>query len=345
MRVPHSHQRNTQTAHYHSEQEKITRHHRASLFGSLKFSLRRHHFQQPLFKFGLVADIQYALKDTQMRTHRQRPSRRMGWCEALTKVHEAVEVFNQHDLQFVLSLGDIIEGNEHYLQNVSQREMQAVLDVLKHSTATVRHILGNHCRRVSKPKLVQLLGLHDGTYYHFSPATAWRVVCLDTTELCAAAVDAPQHERAAVAKMVAALHRPNHNFHGAVSETQLSWLDGVLRQASNDGERVIIMTHYPLKAARASHLALNSAAILDVINASGANVVAVFSGHDHDGATLLPDSRNASKTAFITLPALVESPCDSNAFATVAVFPDGSLEMTGYGTVQNCRVRPVSKHA
>lgn len=305
---------------------------RLRILGSLKRAKARETVA-PLFRFGLVADVQYAQKDTQIRS-----TRRFAWSESLVKLAQAVREWNsQRDLAFVLSLGDIIEGNESYMERLSERELRAVLNVFSNARAPVRHILGNHCRRLSKGKLLPLLGLSAAAYYDFSPAPGWRIVCLDTTELCGAAIDACPDERRTVQRMAAGLGRPVHHFHGAVSEAQLMWLGEVLRDTRARGERVIIMTHYPLKGARASHLALNSDDILAVIDRSQANVVAVFAGHDHKGATVLPDAR--SDVAFLTLPAMVESPQDGNAFATVAVYPNGTLQVTGHGSVPSYKLR------
>jgi len=141
----------------------------------------------PLFTFGLVADIQYAFKDPQIKSckagpHGKRLDRRMGWSESLAKVAEAVNTWSEPmsistsisqsaGVDFILSLGDIIQGNESYMEHLSERELKAVLSQLNKSSAPVKHILGNHCRRISKPKLLPLLGLDaSGSYYHFQPA-------------------------------------------------------------------------------------------------------------------------------------------------------------------------------
>lgn len=302
----------------------------------------------PLFSFGLVADIQYALRDTQIKTCKNGPhgklDRRMGWAESLGKVSEAVSTWSQSTessaVDFILSLGDIIEGNESYMQHLSERELKAVLSALSRSNIPVKHILGNHCRRLSKPRLLSLLGL-ESSYYSFQPAPGWRFICLDTTELCGTAIDSNMQELAYISEAIKFYRRPHHKFHGMVSPAQLNWLTATLRDAARENEHVIIATHYPLKGARDTHLALNSEKILAAIESSEANVVAVLAGHDHSGATVLPNTaNNATNTAFITMPAMLESPALSNAFATVSAFEDGTLEITGYGMVPSHRIRP-----
>ncbi len=305
-----------------------------------------HSSPAPVFKFGLVADVQYAVKEPHTKVHgkgRGKIVRRFGWNESLVKLASAVRTWNlTSGMAFVLSLGDIIEGNESYMEDLSERELKAVLDVLSNLNVPVRHILGNHCRRLCKKTLLRLLDL-SSSYYDFAPAPGWRVVCLDTTELCAAAVDASDEEKHAVREMAAALGRGAQNYHGAMGDTQLAWFASVLREARGRKERVIIMTHYPLKegSARKSKLAVNSAAILDCMEKSGCHIVAVFAGHDHSGGCIRPDNGVGGRdTAFVTLPAMVESPHLSNAFATVSVYDDGTLIVAGYGSAPSYKIRP-----
>lgn len=291
---------------------------------------------QPLFRFGLVADIQYSCKEPETK-RRGKTVTRIAWTESLRKLDVAVRSWNAvPGLSFVQSLGDIIEGNESYLEDLSERELRAVLARLSQSHAPVAHVLGNHCRRLSAKKLLPMLGM-TASYYDFVPTDGWRVICLDTTQLCAAAVDASSEDKHTLRHMEKRLGRAHASFNGAVADDQLVWFVRVLARAKAASERVIIMTHYPLKSgsARDTHIALNAGALLGVMSKSGADVVAVFAGHDHVGGFVKPDARGGP--AFITIPALLEAPV--NAFATVSVFADGSLNIAGHGSVQSRKIR------
>lgn len=291
---------------------------------------------QPVFRFGLVADIQYSCKEPETK-RRGKTVTRIAWTESLRKLDAAVRAWNAvPGLSFVQSLGDIIEGNESYLEDLSERELRAVLARLAKLRAPVAHVLGNHCRRLSAKTLLPLLGL-SASYYDFVPAAGWRVVCLDTTQLCAAAVDASEEDKYALRHMEKRLGRAHASFNGAVADDQLVWFARVLARARAASERVIIMTHYPLKSgsARSTHIAVNAEALLGVMTKSGADVVAVFAGHDHVGGFVKADPRGGP--AFITVPALLEAPV--NAFATVSVFADGAISIAGHGSVPSRKIR------
>ena len=64
----------------------------------------------PLFRFGVVADPQYAPVP---------PRRTRFYSHSLWKLSDAVEFFNGQDLQFVVLLGDIIDRHwESYDHNL-----------------------------------------------------------------------------------------------------------------------------------------------------------------------------------------------------------------------------------
>jgi len=56
----------------------------------------------PLFRFGIVADPQYAPVVPNLKSNRY-------YANSLWKLSEAIEAFNKEDLQFVATLGDIID--------------------------------------------------------------------------------------------------------------------------------------------------------------------------------------------------------------------------------------------
>ncbi|CAI5460397.1 unnamed protein product [Closterium sp. Yama58-4] len=66
--------------------------------------------EQPLFSFGVVADIQYADKDTRTSSD----GRQQRYREAPGKLAAAVAAFNeaQPPLSAVVTLGDIVDGRD-----------------------------------------------------------------------------------------------------------------------------------------------------------------------------------------------------------------------------------------
>jgi len=83
----------------------------------------------PLFRFGVVADPQYADLEPNLTLNRYPAN-------SLVKLREAIEEFNRHELAFVVTLGDIIDRE--------WKSFDAILPVYE----TLRHpkhfLLGNH---------------------------------------------------------------------------------------------------------------------------------------------------------------------------------------------------------
>lgn len=104
---------------------------------------------EPLFRFGLIADIQYCDCDdaanfagTEVR----------GYRGTLHQAHEAVKVWNEHEVAFVAQLGDLIDGQNagSYGAGLSFTEPQSdialgrVLGALSACRAPIYHAVGNH---------------------------------------------------------------------------------------------------------------------------------------------------------------------------------------------------------
>ncbi|MDE1997092.1 MAG: metallophosphoesterase, partial [Rhizobiaceae bacterium] len=111
----------------------------------------------PLFRFGVIADPQYAAIEPNLTLDRY-PAKSLG------KIEEAIAEFNRHDLAFVVTLGDIVDG--------LWESFDAVLPVYR----TLRHqhhfLLGNHDFAVGAEHLggvAARVGM-PASYYDFSHA-------------------------------------------------------------------------------------------------------------------------------------------------------------------------------
>ena len=73
-------------------------------------------------------------------------------------------------------------------------------------------------------------------------------------------------------------------FNGGFGHEQLTWLKQTLREANDQGERVIIFTHTPIfeDSASAKNLAFDYDLALDIVHDVG-NVALVMAGHYHRG--------------------------------------------------------------
>jgi predicted phosphohydrolase len=266
----------------------------------------------PLFRFGVVADPQYAVLEPNLELDRY-PAK------SLDKLGEAIAEFNRHDLAFVVTLGDIID-----------RHWQSFNDILP-VYETLRHeryfLLGNHDFAVAPEHLAKVanrVGL-SSAYYDFSHA-GYRFIALDGNEISLFAPPEGDPRRDEAKALMKALHdagAPNsQRWNGAVSDTQYARLTAKLNEAKTAGKKVVVMNHYPIFP-KNSHNALDSERLLALLSGHD-HVVAYLNGHNHAGNFGVIDG-----TYFVNFKGMVDTE-DSNAYAIVGVYED-RLEITGFG--------------
>jgi hypothetical protein len=81
-----------------------------------------------LLRFGIIADGQYANIDNN-------GSRR--YREAAEKLREATAALNQHRLDFIVDVGDKVEG-------MAKADLPMILEIYQSADAPVLHAVGNH---------------------------------------------------------------------------------------------------------------------------------------------------------------------------------------------------------
>lgn len=270
---------------------------------------------QPIVRFGVLADIQYADKDgAGARDYRG----------SIAKLARAVESINQAQPAFAIQLGDAIDEGP--------ANLDAVLGAYNRIEARKYHLIGNHdAAAIERRELLKRLGMSN-SYYEFA-AAGWRFIVLDGCDLSVMGgwPQSSEHYTLA-AKMLdelKAANAPNaQDWNGGVGERQMKWLAAALARARQKKERVVVFSHQPiLKAAStAAHLMWNHFAVRQTLEASGV-VAAYICGHDHNGGYAI--SRGIH---YITMPGMVESP--EPAYAVVEIHRD-RLELRGAGRAPN----------
>ena len=91
------------------------------------------HTTKPI-RIGLITDIHYADLDTAGSRH---------YRDSITKVREAVEVFNGAKPDMVICLGDLIDAGATVEKEYAHLEIMA--QEFKKLNAPTRFVLGNHC--------------------------------------------------------------------------------------------------------------------------------------------------------------------------------------------------------
>jgi len=262
------------------------------------------------FRFGIVADPQYAPVP---------PRRTRFYSHSLWKLSEAVADFNEQDLDFVVTLGDIIDRHwESYAH---------ILPVYDRLAAPNFFVLGNHDYEVAGDYLGSVeraTGL-ERAYYDFSGG-GYRFLVLDGNEISFFANPRNSENYALAEERLAALEAAGaenaKSWNGGISDAQFAWAETVLQDARSAGERVIVMGHYPLYP-KDMHNMWDDDRLVELLT-SHENVVLYLNGHNHAG-----NYAKAGTVHFLNMKGMVETP-DTTAYA-VAEVHDDRIEILGRG--------------
>ncbi|WP_311272521.1 MULTISPECIES: metallophosphoesterase [unclassified Rhizobium] len=266
----------------------------------------------PLFSFGIVADPQYADMPP-------RPEMGRYYAESPAKLEQAIEVFNAHDLAFVVTLGDIIDrGWENF------DAILAPYGKLRHRSVL---LLGNHDFAVAPeylPQVHERLGM-PSPWYDFVVGNV-RFVVLDGSDVSTFAPPLGDPRRDLAAQRLEGLKQAGalnaHDWNGSFSDTQLAWLAQTLDAADAAGETAILFCHYPLYPQNA-HNMWDAPDILALL-AAHPSAKAWFCGHNHVG-----NYDSLGHTHFLNFKGMVDTP-DENTFAIADVYRD-RIDIRGFG--------------
>lgn len=304
---------------------------------------------QPLFSFGVIADVQYAdIPDGRSFLGVPRHYR-----HSILVLQRAVKNWNSHQkLKFCVNFGDIVDG--FCPKEESLTAVKGVVKEFDNFNGPTYHMLGNHCLyNLPRKTLIELLripSLNGHAYYDFSPIPEYRFVVLDGYDI--SAIGWPQdHPNSFEAMKVLQTKNPNADknspmgmeglerrylmFNGAVGKEQLEWLDGVLRDSSMHGQKVIVCCHLPLDPGASSPEALmwNCDEVMDVIHRYKC-VKACLAGHDHKGGYSV-DSHGVHHRV---LEAALECPPGTDAYGHIDVYHD-RLSLSGRDKAQPLVIR------
>ncbi|CAE7267944.1 unnamed protein product, partial [Symbiodinium sp. CCMP2456] len=194
------------------------------------------------------------------------------------------------------------------------------------------------------------------SYYSFCPSHGWRVCVVDPYEISIMSgggarpgIDADA-ELDSYAVELCQANNPNDitkedfargiapgpdlrwvPLNGAVSQKQLQWLEDTLREASDQKQRTILLSHVvllPEATPRGNGLTLlwNYDEVLDIIRRAADPPVAAMCGHAHLPVYAVD---KVCGTHHITLPSPLEVEPGSDACAVVLAHQNGDIEIKG----------------
>ena len=265
---------------------------------------------EPTLKIGLVADPQYANKPANgIRYYR----------ESLWKLKEAIETFNNNEVDFVQNLGDLID--------VERNSYDSIIPIYKNLNSGIQnyHLLGNHDVDVDSFHLINLLEtLSMPDYYYSFVKKGWRFIVLDATDYSYSTNSLHNHDINQVNSYYDNTIGKSNNYrwNSAIGEKQQNWLRNELESSELLQEEVIIFSHIPVRPLGNQHNLWNDYEIIEIIENSS-NVKAFINGHRHSGNYIFKNGIH-----YITLYGMVET--ITNSYSILEIYED-SLVLKGYG--------------
>lgn len=269
--------------------------------------------EAPLFTFGVVTDVHYSnIKETWAARH---------YAESGKKLREAVAAFNRAHVDFIVSLGDMIDGDiESYAE---------IRPILEGSAVPVYKILGNHdylgpYGSEEQRRVLEELGISEP--YFSVVRNGYRLLFLDSNDISvyARAKESPEYGEAF--SILDSLNRCGavnaRQYNGAIGEVLRKWMARELAGAESRGERVICFAHMPLMPLGGQFTLWNNAQIVTLLQGYSC-VTAFLAGHHHKGG-----SHRFGSVRHFTFQGMIEGP--DNHYAIVEVYPD-KLVIRGYG--------------
>eukprot|EP01064_Diplonema_japonicum_P030223 TRINITY_DN507_c0_g3_i1.p1 TRINITY_DN507_c0_g3~~TRINITY_DN507_c0_g3_i1.p1 ORF type:complete len:323 (+),score=49.67 TRINITY_DN507_c0_g3_i1:69-1037(+) len=318
--------------------------------------------EKPLFKFGIIADVQYA--DLPKGTNYDKSAVRY-YRETLGKMDRAVEWWKEENVGFVLSLGDVIDGyNKQY--NTETEALEMIME--KFDSVGVKHhqLVGNH-ELLNFPRDTLLShgwGLPCGQlYYTFEPSPGWKVLVLNSYEISVIQHTDHNYHNPPNNEVLKMLQKNNKNlavlppgrwnetnwysgldtehqrylpYNGMFGEVQLKWVKAELAEAAGKGERVIVCSHTPVHHGASNHcdIAMDGPELVSLLHKHPSTVVAVLCGHNHNGGRCVDEAG----IRHITFESPLETdPSVPDCSAVADVFPD-KISIRGKGSVPSTEI-------
>ncbi len=273
--------------------------------------------KRPLLRIGLIADPQYANAETSGKRY---------YRSSLSKLEQAIDTLNAHHVDFVQSLGDVIDRD--------WSSYDSILPIYQKLNPGIKsyHALGNHDFSIDSVHMKNLLDkLSMSGFYYAYEKNGWKFIVLDVTDYAYYSNALHHHEVNEIdSYLKESAGKSNHQtWNGAIGEKQKNWLREEIESAFSLNQKVIIFAHMPLKPKDDAHNIWNNEEIIALIE-KYPNVVAYINGHNHAGGYAYENGVH-----YITMFGMVDTTIGS--FGIMDIYQD-SLIIHGYGNQQSLRL-------
>ena len=259
-------------------------------------------------RIGIFTDCQYC---------NCQPDGKRQYKLSLAKLDSCIEMFNSLPLDEVFDLGDMIDHDNGSYDSILPR--------LKRFVAPLNLVLGNHdymIKKKYKEGLISHLGMIDG--YYTVHKGSWSFIILNGDDM---SFFAPQsNEQKAerndeIGDLYMNLRFNGMPWNGGIGKKQMKWLEEQLETARQEGQKVIILCHFPLFG-KEDHLLFNGREVFTLISGYLC-VKAYFNGHYHAGGY-----EEREGVHLVNFKGMVDT--ERNTFAAVTLTSD-SIIIKGYG--------------
>lgn len=274
--------------------------------------IRAKNSDNPVLSFGVIADPQYADQAARGTRH---------YLQSVEKLRNAIGRLNQNPLDFVVTLGDVIDKDF-----ASFDTMMPLYDALK---APARFVLGNHDFAVADDKKKDVIAaMKMQKAYYSELRQGWRLIYLDGADISTYRYPKDDPRTISAEKVLMGLKKEKlpqaASWNAGIGKQQMQWFKKELDTAKSGGERVIVFNHYPVCPVHEGHNLWNAKEVVDLI-ASYDHVMAYMNGHNHRG-----NYAEHKGCHYVNFKGMVETE-NTNAYAIVKCFTD-RIEIDGVGS-------------
>lgn len=265
--------------------------------------------QKPLFSFGIIADVQYADRN---------PVGNRYYRSSLEKLENTLASFRKDSVAFAINLGDLIE--------IDYESYKPLLKAINASGIKMYHITGNHDYAVDPRYLSRLPVLTESREGYYSIIyNNFRLIFMNGNEISKYS-SANKFVIRQADDYIRELRKKGEinaiDWNGGIGSTQMEWINNQLDEAADNSEKAIMFCHFPI-APENIHNLLNYKEVLGMLSKYN-NIIAWFSGHNHEGNYCRLNSIH-----LVTLKGIVETK-KSNSFAIIDAYRD-RIMIRGFG--------------
>ena len=195
---------------------------------------------------------------------------------AKKRLQELINILNREPLNFVLSLGDIGNGDD-------KAEIPEMLEVFKQSVHQVRFVIGNHDLVLrTADEVAELFGI-PSPFYDFVMRD-YRFIMLNAFEQSRYCLEGSKEYESYKQFIKENDWRKVQPWPGIMTDESWEKLDGILKDAKENRQKVIVFSHVPTDGFGGSTPARlpEYQRMLDLLE-SYPNVKAYIAGHCHGG--------------------------------------------------------------